>query len=167
MRRFRELPPCVLTGCGPVQEATPVQLTHVDASGRAAMVDVGQARPLHLCLLPLQTSASASRTAQSLPLSDMRLSHLKQSITAGDLRGVKRRWSRRGVLLVRNRLHTMQKRSTERVAVASGRVLLGRAAFELVAANAIKKGDVLTVAQVDDLALDSFTWGICHHSRET
>jgi len=33
------------------------------------------------------------------------------------------------------------------VAVASGRVLLGRAAFELVAANAIKKGDVLTVAQ--------------------
>jgi len=46
VRRFRELPPCVLTGCGPVQEATPVQLTHVDASGRAAMVDVGQARPL-------------------------------------------------------------------------------------------------------------------------
>ena len=33
------------------------------------------------------------------------------------------------------------------MAVASGRVLLGRAAFELVAANAIKKGDVLTVAQ--------------------
>ena len=42
----------------------------------------------------------------------------------------------------------VQKQSTMRVAVASGRVLLGRAAFDLVAANAIKKGDVLTVAQV-------------------
>ena len=34
------------------------------------------------------------------------------------------------------------------MAVASGRVVLGPAAFELVAANAVKKGDVLTVAQV-------------------
>ena len=45
-------------------------------------------------------------------------------------------------------LLTMQKSSTERVAVASGRVLLGQTAFDLVVANAVKKGDVLTVAQV-------------------
>ena len=47
----------------------------------------------------------------------------------------------------------VQKRSTKRLAVASGRVLLGRNAFELVAANAIKKGDVLKVAQARDFVL--------------
>ena len=42
----------------------------------------------------------------------------------------------------------VQKASTQRSATASGRVLLGPQAFGLVAVNAIKKGDVLTVAQI-------------------
>lgn len=42
----------------------------------------------------------------------------------------------------------MQKASTQRRAVASGQVLLGEEAYRLVAANAIKKGDVLTIAQL-------------------
>ena len=37
---------------------------------------------------------------------------------------------------------------THRTAVAAGRVLLNRAAFELVRSGGMKKGDVLTVAQV-------------------
>ncbi len=37
---------------------------------------------------------------------------------------------------------------TARTAVASGRVMLGREAFELVKENRIRKGDVLTVARV-------------------
>lgn len=40
------------------------------------------------------------------------------------------------------------KPETSRVAVASGKVLLGSKAFTLVAANQIKKGDVLTVAKL-------------------
>lgn len=40
------------------------------------------------------------------------------------------------------------KTNTSRVAVASGRVLLGFDAFSLVAANNIAKGDVLTVAKI-------------------
>jgi molybdenum cofactor biosynthesis enzyme len=40
------------------------------------------------------------------------------------------------------------KASTSRVAVASGRVLLGPEAFGLVQANQMKKGDVMTVAQL-------------------
>lgn len=40
------------------------------------------------------------------------------------------------------------KSPTERAAVASGCVALGPDAFALVAANQIKKGDVLTVAQL-------------------
>lgn len=43
---------------------------------------------------------------------------------------------------------TMQKADTTRVAVASARVLLGPVAFELVAANQIAKGDVLTVSKL-------------------
>ena len=40
------------------------------------------------------------------------------------------------------------KTDTARVAIASGRVLLGSDAFSLVAANSISKGDVLTVAKI-------------------
>lgn len=38
--------------------------------------------------------------------------------------------------------------NTQRTAIASAKVLLGREVFELVDANGIKKGDVLTVAQL-------------------
>ncbi|EIE21887.1 putative molybdenum cofactor biosynthesis pathway protein [Coccomyxa subellipsoidea C-169] len=41
-----------------------------------------------------------------------------------------------------------QKASTSRVAVASGRVLLGPKVFDLVRDNQMKKGDVITVAQL-------------------
>jgi len=40
------------------------------------------------------------------------------------------------------------KPATTRTAVATGRVLLGKAAFQLVKENRIQKGDVLTVANV-------------------
>lgn len=40
------------------------------------------------------------------------------------------------------------KASSSRVAVASGRVHLGHEAFSLVQANQMKKGDVVTVAQL-------------------
>jgi cyclic pyranopterin monophosphate synthase len=41
-----------------------------------------------------------------------------------------------------------EKSTTVRTAVAAGRVILGRAAFELVQENRVRKGDVLAVAQV-------------------
>ena len=41
-----------------------------------------------------------------------------------------------------------EKPVTKRVAVASGRVLLNKKTFELVKTGGIKKGDVLTVAQI-------------------
>jgi cyclic pyranopterin phosphate synthase len=41
-----------------------------------------------------------------------------------------------------------EKTVTKRTAIASGRVLLGKTAFELVSQNQIKKGDVLTVAKI-------------------
>ncbi|HMB93120.1 MAG TPA: cyclic pyranopterin monophosphate synthase MoaC [Rhodothermales bacterium] len=40
------------------------------------------------------------------------------------------------------------KSDSLRTAVASGRVLLGEEAFQLVAENKIRKGDVLTIAQI-------------------
>lgn len=40
------------------------------------------------------------------------------------------------------------KADTRRIATASGRVLLGQEAFDLVSSNSIAKGDVLTVAKV-------------------
>ena len=40
------------------------------------------------------------------------------------------------------------KSDTARVAIASGRVMLGKAAFELVKENKIAKGDVLTTAKL-------------------
>ena len=40
------------------------------------------------------------------------------------------------------------KPGTVRTAVAAGRVMLGREAFQLVSENRIRKGDVLTVAQI-------------------
>lgn len=40
------------------------------------------------------------------------------------------------------------KRETARTAVATGRVLVGEQAFALVKANDIRKGDVLTIAQI-------------------
>ncbi len=40
------------------------------------------------------------------------------------------------------------KMATVRTAVAAGRVLLGETAFALVAQNKIRKGDVLTLAQI-------------------
>ncbi|RMF54482.1 MAG: cyclic pyranopterin monophosphate synthase MoaC [Bacteroidetes bacterium] len=40
------------------------------------------------------------------------------------------------------------KMATVRTAVAAGRVLLGETAFALVAQNQIRKGDVLTLAQI-------------------
>lgn len=45
-------------------------------------------------------------------------------------------------------VNVASKADTRRVAIASGRVLLGQEAFELVNANSIAKGDVLTVAKV-------------------
>lgn len=42
----------------------------------------------------------------------------------------------------------LQKAMTQRMAAASGRVILGKEAYALVATNAVKKGDVLTVAQL-------------------
>ncbi|KAL2649869.1 hypothetical protein R1flu_017997 [Riccia fluitans] len=42
-------------------------------------------------------------------------------------------------------VNVAEKAETKRVAVASGRVLLGPRAFQLVAKNNIAKGDVLTV----------------------
>ncbi len=47
-----------------------------------------------------------------------------------------------------------QKASTSRVAVASGRVLLGPKVFDLVRDNQMKKGDVITVAQLAGLRHD-------------
>ena len=41
-----------------------------------------------------------------------------------------------------------QKAVTQRTASASGRVLLGREAYDAVSQNAIKKGDVLSVARI-------------------
>ena len=40
------------------------------------------------------------------------------------------------------------KSDTRRVALASGKIILGEAAFKLVQENNIKKGDVLSVAQI-------------------
>ena len=40
------------------------------------------------------------------------------------------------------------KETTERYALAAGKVFLGPAAYELVKQNKMKKGDVLTVAQL-------------------
>jgi cyclic pyranopterin monophosphate synthase len=40
------------------------------------------------------------------------------------------------------------KPDTERIAVAKGEVLMQKATFELIRAGALKKGDVLTVAQL-------------------
>jgi cyclic pyranopterin phosphate synthase len=40
------------------------------------------------------------------------------------------------------------KSLSKRVAVASGQIVLGRVVYDLVRANQIKKGDVLTVAQI-------------------
>merc|ERR1719300_444419 len=40
------------------------------------------------------------------------------------------------------------KSATRRVALASGKIILGEAAFKLVQENNIKKGDVLSVAQI-------------------
>ena len=45
-------------------------------------------------------------------------------------------------------VNVVAKTDTARVAIASGRVLLGSDAFALVAANSISKGDVLTVAKI-------------------
>ena len=41
-----------------------------------------------------------------------------------------------------------EKGVTERCAVAAGRVLLNRETFELIRSGGVKKGDVLTVAQI-------------------
>ena len=41
-----------------------------------------------------------------------------------------------------------QKADTKRIAVAAGRVLLNRETFGLIRSGGVKKGDVLTVAQV-------------------
>ncbi|ORX97657.1 MoaC-domain-containing protein [Basidiobolus meristosporus CBS 931.73] len=41
-----------------------------------------------------------------------------------------------------------EKKPTHRTAIAGGRVFLGPKAFPLVAANSMKKGDVLTVSQI-------------------
>ncbi|KAH6937144.1 hypothetical protein HPB50_025790 [Hyalomma asiaticum] len=41
-----------------------------------------------------------------------------------------------------------EKPESVRTATASGRVLLGKHVYELVKSNSVKKGDVLTVAQI-------------------
>src|SRR4030067_3010666 len=45
-------------------------------------------------------------------------------------------------------VHVTAKAETERVAVAMGRVLMKQATLDLIAANEVKKGDVLGVARV-------------------
>lgn len=45
-------------------------------------------------------------------------------------------------------VHVGDKPETKREAVAAGRVLLNRKTFDLVRSGGVKKGDVLTVAQV-------------------
>eukprot|EP00897_Mesotaenium_endlicherianum_P007471 jgi/Mesen1/6752/ME000344S06041 len=58
------------------------------------------------------------------------------------------------------------KTSTSRVAVASGRVLLGKAAFDLVAAAQIAKGDVLTTAKIAGITGAKYTAHLiplCHN----
>ncbi|KAF5929686.1 hypothetical protein HPG69_002409 [Diceros bicornis minor] len=59
-----------------------------------------------------------------------------------------------------------QKPDTERVAVASGVVLLGPVAFKLVQENQLKKGDALVVAQLAGIQaakLTSQLIPLCHH----
>ncbi len=46
------------------------------------------------------------------------------------------------------RIWLPQKLNTQREAVASAKVLLGPEVYQLVASNSIKKGDVLTVAEL-------------------
>ena len=41
-----------------------------------------------------------------------------------------------------------EKRNTKRVALAAGRVLVNRNTFDLIRSGGVKKGDVLTVAQI-------------------
>lgn len=48
-------------------------------------------------------------------------------------------------------VNVAEKKVTNRMAIASGHVLLGRHAFTLVAANNISKGDVLTVAKISGI----------------
>jgi len=58
------------------------------------------------------------------------------------------------------------KTSTHRVAVASGRVILGETAFNLVQSNASKKGDVLAVARIAGIMAAKSTANLiplCHN----
>ena len=58
-----------------------------------------------------------------------------------------------------------RKRITRREAIARGSVTLSRAAFDLVAANRIAKGDVLAIAQMAGIQAAKKTWELvplCH-----
>ena len=58
-----------------------------------------------------------------------------------------------------------RKRPTRREAVARGTVTLSKEAFDLVARNALAKGDVLAVAQVAGIQAAKRTWELiplCH-----
>ena len=62
------------------------------------------------------------------------------------------------------------KQSTKRSATASGEIWLGAKAFKLVKANGIKKGDVLTVAQIAGIQAAKHTSGLiplCHNIQLT
>lgn len=57
------------------------------------------------------------------------------------------------------------KAETCRTAVARGEILVGRAAFDAIKNGAVKKGDVLTVAQVAGIMAAKRTWELiplCH-----
>lgn len=63
-------------------------------------------------------------------------------------------------------LGSLQKGATARTAEASALVLLGRAAFEQVRSNSLKKGDVLTTAQLAGIMgckLTSTLIPLCHN----
>jgi cyclic pyranopterin phosphate synthase len=47
-----------------------------------------------------------------------------------------------------NMVNVSDKTITKRIAIASGKVLLGKEAFQLIKANKLQKGDVLTVAKI-------------------
>eukprot|EP00250_Pteridium_aquilinum_P022044 c25290_g1_i1 orf=240-1043(+) len=63
-------------------------------------------------------------------------------------------------------VNVSEKFSSKRVAVASGKVLLGPTAFSLVSSNQISKGDVLTVAKIAGICGAKQTGGLiplCHN----
>jgi cyclic pyranopterin monophosphate synthase len=94
------------------------RLTHVDASGRARMVDVSQVSNPWTNTLNTHNNYEIQHTTPSIDT------------------------------IFPSYVSPAQKPHTSRSATASARVLLGPDVFRLVAANRLAKGDVLTVAQL-------------------